>query len=156
MFLISDLHLPLFVCRLPIYCISVQKRCDTCIPISYELNYLRPFLGPPVLFYLWFCRPTLILAQEFILLSKDLPSPCIAGGLFLLLHNKNPGCKAPCSRDFLSAFIQHLNRPCQSLPRKGFLYAHPDHALSDILPLLSAYTDATSRLRQSGRAVQFR
>ena len=64
--------------------LSGRTRYDTCIPILYELNYLRPFLGPPVLFYLWFCRPTFILAQEFILESKDFPSPCIAGGLFLL------------------------------------------------------------------------
>ena len=34
------------------------------------------------------CRPTYIITQEFLLLSKDLPSPCRAGGLFLLLHNK--------------------------------------------------------------------
>ena len=86
-FPISAPHRLLFVCRLPVCGISVQNQCDTCIPISYELNYLRPFLGSPVLFYLWFCRPTFILAQEFILLSKDL-LPCIAGGLFLLLHKK--------------------------------------------------------------------
>ena len=69
--------------------LSGRTRYDTCIPILYELNYLRPFLGPPVLFYLWFCRPTFILAQEFILESKDFPSPCIAGGLFLLWHKKS-------------------------------------------------------------------
>ena len=57
----------------------MQKRCDTCISILYELNYLCPFLGPPVLFYLWFCRPTSMIAQEVILVSKDLPSPCIEG-----------------------------------------------------------------------------
>lgn len=43
-----------------------------------------------MLFYLWFCRPTYIITQEFLLLSKDLPSPRRAGGLFLLLH-KNCG-----------------------------------------------------------------
>ena len=66
-----------------------SHRYDTCIPILYELNYLCPFLGPPVLFYLWFCRPTSMIAQELILISKDLPSPCIAGGLFLLRHKKS-------------------------------------------------------------------
>lgn len=57
---------------------SGRTRYDTCIPILYGLNYFCPFFGPPVLFYLWFCRATFILAQEFMLISKDLPSPCIA------------------------------------------------------------------------------
>ena len=32
------------------------------------------------------CRPTFIAAQEVLLKSKDMPSPCLAGGLFFLLH----------------------------------------------------------------------
>ena len=48
---------------------------------------LMSILGPPVLLFV-VCRPTFILAQEFLLKSKDPPSPCIAGGLFFLLHKK--------------------------------------------------------------------
>ena len=85
-------YLPLCLCRLPDGDILVQKRYDTCNPILYELNYLRPFLGSPVLFYLWFCRPTFILAQEFILISKDLSSPLHSRGfIFTVTQKKQAG-----------------------------------------------------------------
>ena len=41
-----------------------------------------------MLFYLWFCRPASITTQEFILLSKDIPSPCRAGGYFCCYTTK--------------------------------------------------------------------
>ena len=55
---------------------------DTCNPILYGLNYYCPSWTSCVFIFV-VCRPTFILAQEF-LISKDLPSTCRAGGLFLL------------------------------------------------------------------------
>ena len=93
MFLIFAPHPLLYLCRLPDGDILVQKRYDTCNPILYELNYLRPFLGSPVLFYLWFCRPTFILAQEFILISKDLSSPLHSRGfIFTVTQSSTTVC----------------------------------------------------------------
>ena len=80
-----------------------SHRYDTCIPILYELNYLCPFLGPPVLFYLWFCKPTSMIAQELILISKDLPSPCIAGGYFYCDTNK----KRSADMQHFFSFMRH-------------------------------------------------
>ena len=92
MFLIFAPHPLLYLCRLPDGDILVQKRYDTCNPILYELNYLRPFLGSPVLFYLWFCRPTSILAQELILISKDYSHHLHSRWFILLSYNtKRPG-----------------------------------------------------------------
>ncbi|MBS6913471.1 MAG: hypothetical protein KH183_02015, partial [Clostridium sp.] len=53
-----------------------------------------------VLFYLWFCRPTFILAQEFILISKDLSSPCIAGGVIFTVTQKRLEINGTLSLDF--------------------------------------------------------
>lgn len=82
----------------------------TCIPILYDLNYLRPFFELSVLFYLWFCRLTFIL---LIFISIDLFSPCIAGGIFTVTQNEPPQTKsisaAVCIQFFLpKSVLQHL------------------------------------------------
>ncbi len=43
--------------------------------------FVESILGTSCVVFFVVCRPTFILTQEF-LLSKDLPSPCIAGGYF--------------------------------------------------------------------------
>ena len=66
---------------------------------------LMSILGPPVLLFV-VCRPTFLVAQAFLLKSKDLPSPCIAGGLFFLLHKKMRPVIFP-----ITGRTRHLLRP---------------------------------------------
>ena len=80
-------HLPWSVCRLPAFCILVQRLCDTCIPILCGINYFLCSLhtSRDILFVV--LQTHIYFITGVYLYLKICSPPCRAGGYFCLWHN---------------------------------------------------------------------